>query len=68
MQPTAGLKNALSMYKYLTWSYPILRKVFPGSTSTLAEVGQAMILCALNNYPKQVLEVKDIVAIAAKKM
>jgi hypothetical protein len=68
MQPTPGLKNTLSMYKYLSWSYPILRKVFPGSTSTLAEVGKAMILCAQNNYPKQVLEVKDIVAIAHKKI
>ena len=68
MQPTPGLKNTLSMYKYMTWAYPALRKLFPGSTSTLAEVGQAMILCAQNNYPKQVLEVKDIVTIAAKKM
>lgn len=68
MQPTPGLKNALSMYKYMTWAYPALRRLFPGSTSTLAEVGQAMILCAQNNYPKQIIEVKDIVAIAAKKM
>lgn len=68
MQPTPGLKNALSMYKYMSWAYPLLRKLFPGSTSSLAEVGQAMILCTQNNYPKQILEVKDIVAIAAKKM
>jgi uncharacterized protein YbjT (DUF2867 family) len=67
MQPTPGLKNTLPMYKYLTWSYPLMRKVFPGSTSTLAELGQAMIMCAQNDVSKQILEVKDFVAIVENK-
>lgn len=67
MQPTPGLKNTLPMYKYMTWTYPFLRIVFPGSTSTLAELGQAMIMCAQNDVSKQILEVKDFVAIAENK-
>jgi uncharacterized protein YbjT (DUF2867 family) len=67
MQPTPGLKNTLPMYKYLTWSYPLMRKVFPGSTSTLAELGQAMIMCTHKEVSKQILEVKDFVAIAENK-
>jgi uncharacterized protein YbjT (DUF2867 family) len=64
MQPTPGLKNTLKMYSFLSWSYPALRKLFPGSVSTLQEVGLAMIHCAKKDYGKSVLEVKDLVEIA----
>jgi len=64
MHPTPGLMNTNKYYKYMTWMYPILRRVFPGSVSTLAELGQAMINAARFGYQKQVLEVKDIVALA----
>jgi uncharacterized protein YbjT (DUF2867 family) len=66
MRPTKGLKNALSFYKYIDWLYPFLRLTMPGMVSTLAEVGRAMINVTLYGYKKNVLEVKDVVEVAAK--
>ncbi|MBS1543189.1 MAG: NAD-dependent epimerase/dehydratase family protein [Bacteroidetes bacterium] len=66
MHPTPGLKNDLSFYKYIGWMYPALRKLFPGSVSTLGELGKAMINCVRLGYDKSVLEVKDIVELASK--
>ena len=67
MKPTPGLKNTLSMYKWMGWTYPIIQLLFPSAVSTLAEVGQAMIQCAEKDYGKSVLEVKDIIKIANDK-
>ncbi len=64
MQPTPGLKNVLPAYKYVTWLFPILRPVFPNYMSTLAEIGLAMIHSVNRGYGKQILEVKDIIALA----
>ena len=64
MHPTPGLKNVNKYYKYISWMYPFLRRIFPGGVSTLAELGQAMINAARFGYEKQVLEVRDIVALA----
>lgn len=64
MQPTAGLKNTLSAYKYLSWLYPLLRPIFPKFMSSLREVGLAMIHAVTKGYHKQVLEVTDIIALA----
>ena len=66
MQPTPGLKNTLSYYKYFSWLYPAFRLLFPNYVSTLSEMGRAMINAALYGYEKQVLEVRDIVALAKK--
>jgi hypothetical protein len=38
--------------------------VYPAGFCTLEEVGLAMIKTAIKGYPKQLLEVKDIVALA----
>jgi uncharacterized protein YbjT (DUF2867 family) len=64
MLPTKGLKNTLPYYKYFTWLYPIMRKFFPKTVCTLAEVGQAMINSTFIGYDKHVLEVLDIVKLA----
>jgi len=66
MHPTPGLRNTLSSYKYITWLYPVVRALFPGVVSTLKEMGLAMINAALYGYDKQVLEVRDIVALAKR--
>jgi uncharacterized protein YbjT (DUF2867 family) len=66
MKPTPGLKNTLPAYKYINWLYRPMRALFPASVSTLKEVGLAMIHAVTNGYDKQVLEVKDIVALAKK--
>lgn len=64
MYPTKGLKNTLSSYAYISWLYPVLRPLFPKYVSTLQEMGLAMINAVRIGYPKPVLEVPDIVALA----
>lgn len=66
LQPTKGLKNTLPYYKYLSWLYPILRPIASKYMSTLSELGLAMINSVLKGSDKQVLEVKDIIALAKK--
>lgn len=68
MHPTPGLKNTLTMYTFLSWSYPILRKFFPAHVSTLKELGLAMIYSAQKDLGKSVLEVKDIIKMANQSM
>jgi hypothetical protein len=60
MKLTPGQKNALPMYKYVGWMYPILKVVLPNGTSTLKQVARAMINCLVIGSDKQVLEVRDI--------
>jgi hypothetical protein len=67
MRPTQGLKNTLSAYRYMGWLYPMLKVLFPTRMSTLAEVGQAMVRAARDGYEKQILEVSDILILAARK-
>ena len=64
IQPTEGLKNTLSAYRYISWMYPALRKFFPNYACSLREIGIAMINCVIKGYHKNILEVKDIVALA----
>ena len=64
MQPTPGLKNALQYYRYIAWMYPALRAVFPNQVSTLKEMALAMIHAVSKGYEKNIVEVKDIVALA----
>ena len=64
MHPTKGLKNTLKAYRYISWMYPALRVLFPGSVSTLKELGLAMINVVGRGYDKSVLEVKDILKVA----
>jgi len=60
LEPTKGLKNTLSFYKYLGWSAPIIRFLAPNQISTLKQLGQAMIHVVLKGYEKPILEVSDI--------
>jgi hypothetical protein len=64
MKATPAQKNIKSFYKYIAWLYPIGRALYPAGFCTLREVGQAMINAAVKGYPKQILEVKDIVQLA----
>ncbi len=65
MRATKGQKNLKGWYKAIAWIYPIGRALAPGSFCTLQEVAQAMINAATIGSPKKVLEVRDIVALAA---
>ena len=64
MKPTLGQKNVKSYYKFFAWLYSIGRALYPAGFCTLQEVGLAMINAVSEGYPKQVLEVSDIVELA----
>lgn len=66
LQPTKGLKNTLSFYKFFGWLLPIIRFIAPGSICTLKELGEAMINAVTKDYARQIIEVKDIQALAKK--
>lgn len=64
MKATSGQKNVKGYYKFVAWLYPIGRAIYPAGFCTLQEVGRAMINTVRNGYPKQILDVKDIVKLA----
>ena len=64
MKAAPGAKNTLKLYKYFSWLYPFLKLVIPNLVSTIAQVGQAMINVTLFGYENNILEVKDIKAVA----
>jgi uncharacterized protein YbjT (DUF2867 family) len=64
MKATPGQKNVKSYYKLLAWLYPVGRALYPAGFCTLREVGLAMINAARKGYPKNILEVEDIVELA----
>ena len=66
MTPTKGLKNTLSLYKYLGWLLPVIKLLAPAFVSSLKEVGLAMINSVEKGYDKQILEVRDIIALSKK--
>jgi uncharacterized protein YbjT (DUF2867 family) len=64
MKATPGQKNVKSYYRYFAWVYPLGRALYPAGFCTLQEVGRAMINAVTKGYPKQILDVKDIVTLA----
>ena len=64
MKATPGQKNLKSYYKFFAWLYPIGGALYPAGFCTLQEVGRAMINAVTKSYPKQILDVKDIVKLA----
>ncbi|HEX6847431.1 MAG TPA: NAD-dependent epimerase/dehydratase family protein [Chitinophagaceae bacterium] len=66
IKPTKGLKNTLSLYKWIGWLLPVINTISSGSVVTLKQIGDAMINVTLKGYEKSILEVKDIL-IASKR-
>lgn len=64
MKATHGQQNLKWYYNALGWIYQPMRLFLPNHVSTLRDVGLAMINCVLKGYPKQILEVRDINALA----
>ncbi|RBL90641.1 NAD-dependent epimerase/dehydratase family protein [Chitinophaga flava] len=64
IKPTKGLKHAHTFYRYINWLFPIGRALFPSGFCTLAELGRAMINITLYGYGRQIIEGKDIIALA----
>ncbi|MFL6699099.1 MAG: NAD-dependent epimerase/dehydratase family protein [Vitreoscilla sp.] len=65
MRATPGQRNLKGWYKALAWIYPVGRALYPSGFCTLQEVARAMINAAVAGSPRRVLEVRDIVALAA---
>ena len=66
LQPTKGLKNTLSFYKYLGWLIPIIKAIAPKYICSLKELGIAMINAVTMGYEKQIIEIKDILILSKK--
>ena len=66
LKPEKNFKNTIKIYHYLGWLYPLVRAVTNKYASTLGEVGRAMINGARHGFEKQVLEVEDIIKLAAR--
>ena len=66
LKATAGAKNTLSFYKYFAWLIPVVKLVAPNFISDLKDLGLAMINAATKGYEKNILEVKDINALAKR--
>ncbi|MCC8408024.1 NAD-dependent epimerase/dehydratase family protein [Mucilaginibacter sp. UR6-1] len=64
MKPTPGLKNTLKLYKYIGWLFPVIKTFWPNATSTLKEVGDAMINVTTLGYNKTIIEVPDVKRLA----
>lgn len=63
MTPTKGLKNTLTAYKYIGWLIPIIKTFSSSWVCSLKQVGIAMINVATKGYEKQIVEIKDILAL-----
>lgn len=64
MQPTPGLKRANKAYAWISWMYPVLRKMFPKSVCSLEEMGRGMIGSVSKKERRGVVEVEEIVGLA----
>jgi len=64
IKPTKGLKNTLSLYKWMGWLLPIVNTIAPKSIVTLKQIGDAMINATKRGYEKNILEVKDILKLS----
>lgn len=60
-----GQKNVPKAYMAMGTLYPFFHFLFPRHASTVKEIGLAMINAVQYGYEKQVLEVKDVVKLAA---
>jgi hypothetical protein len=64
MKFTAGQKNVSAVNKFMSRLYPVMNFAFPNAASTMHQVGQAMIYAARHGYEKNIVEVRDIKALA----
>jgi len=64
MKPIPGQKNVKEYYSLIGWLYPFVHVLFPNQVSTMRDMGQAMINSVVKGYTKQVLEIRDINALA----
>ena len=64
IRPTPGLTRTHKYYYAIGWMYPVLRALFPGFAVTLQELGLAMIHIVSRGHASDILENRDIAAMA----
>lgn len=62
--PIKGMKRAHNFYKYIGWLFPVGRALYAKGFCKLTELGAAMIYTARHDYPKNIIEGDEIIAIA----
>jgi uncharacterized protein YbjT (DUF2867 family) len=65
MSPVEGQEHVGASYALVGKLVPVLRRIFPKHACTLREVGLAMLNAAQRGAPQPVLEVPDMVRLAA---
>lgn len=68
LKPLSGQKKIHKVYFLFNPLYGILRKLMPGFIVTLEELSLAMINAVILDYQGQIVEVKDIVKLAGRKI
>lgn len=67
IKPIEGMKHTNTYYKYITWLFPIGRKLFPNGFCTLRELALTMIYTAKNLVNQDVIEGRDMIELAQKE-
>lgn len=60
IKPIKGMKRTLSFAKPLAVLYPLFKMILPAHGCTLEDLGAAMVGVTKNEYPKKILENRDI--------
>ena len=63
IQPTEGLKNTYTVYKFVGLLYPVWKFLFRRYVTSLQEIGAAMIRVCEHGSEKKILECRDINAL-----
>lgn len=64
LHPIQGMKHTHPYYAYIGWMYPFFKRFLSRYTSTLEELGMAMLQATLKGYDKNIIEVKDILVLS----
>lgn len=66
LHPIKGMKYTHPYYAYIGWMYPFFKLVLSRYTTTLEELGRAMLRATTQGYDKNILEVNDILLLSKK--
>jgi hypothetical protein len=66
LHPIKGMKYTHPYYAYIGWMYPFFKLVLSRYTTTLEELGMAMLRATIHGYDKNILEVNDILLLSKK--
>jgi hypothetical protein len=64
LTPTKGLRNTHGFYHYISWLFPLSRKIYPEGFCTLKELALAMIRVGYQGYTRQVITPVDMIKLA----